>query len=318
MSEYRMVDVGDKPITARKAVATGEIVLSSDVMEQIRARNIPKGDVLALAEVAAILGVKSTSQILPLCHPLTIEGVKVTCEPDYEQLVVHVTCAVSTHGKTGVEMEALSGVSAALLCIYDLTKSLDRGAEIRGIRLLEKKGGKSRHFQAESAGKLEPSLKDLRVGVLIVSDRGSSGEYEDKTAPIARHFFLSRGAEVIRETIVPDDKQKIHDEITLWTERDRVDLIIVSGGTGVSPRDLTPEAMDALWTRRIPGIGELLRSSGALHTPYSWLSRSEAGFINETLVILFPGNPKAVEEGLCAVEQLVPHTIRIAHGGNHD
>ena len=136
-----MVDVTDKNVTDRTAVAEGAISLSQDALRAVRDHAFAKGDVLTVAQLAGIMGAKRTSDIIPLCHPLPLTNSKV--ELTLIDGGVHARCTVKTTGRTGVEMEALTGVSIALLTVYDMCKSMDKGMEISGIRLLRKSGGKS-------------------------------------------------------------------------------------------------------------------------------------------------------------------------------
>ena len=142
----RMVDVGDKAITARRAIATGRIAMSAPAAAAIRAGAVAKGDVLAVARVAGIMAAKRTSDLIPLCHPLPITKATIELEPD--DTGVTATATVATDGKTGVEMEALTAVSVALLTIYDMAKALDKAMTIDGVRLLAKSGGRSRDWTA--------------------------------------------------------------------------------------------------------------------------------------------------------------------------
>lgn len=144
-----MVDVGDKPVTHRVAVATGRIRMSPLTLDLIRAGTTRKGDVLGVARIAAIQGAKKTSELIPLCHPLPLTRVAVEFSLDGEASCVDCTARVETRGQTGVEMEALTAVQVGLLTIYDMVKSADRAMVIEGVRLLEKHGGKSGSFVAD-------------------------------------------------------------------------------------------------------------------------------------------------------------------------
>lgn len=139
----RMVDVSPKPITRRAARAGGEIRMRPETLEAVRRNTVRKGDVMAVARIAAIGGAKRTAELIPLCHPLTIDGIDVTMEANPALPGVRIEVAVTTEGRTGVEMEALCGVSAGLLAVYDMCKSMDRGMEIRNVQLLSKTGGAS-------------------------------------------------------------------------------------------------------------------------------------------------------------------------------
>lgn len=142
----RMVDVGGKPATARRAVATGRIAMSAEALAAIRAGNAPKGDVLGAARIAGIMAAKRTGELIPLCHPLGLEA--VTIDFAYEESAIRVTATASLTGKTGVEMEAMTATSIALLTIYDMAKAIDKGMVISEVRLIAKSGGKSGEWTA--------------------------------------------------------------------------------------------------------------------------------------------------------------------------
>ena len=146
-----MVDVGEKPDTRRTAVAEGFITMSPDCFAIIAAGRAKKGDVLGVAQVSGIMATKHTADLIPLCHRLNLTKSAVTFELLEERHAIRAECTVQCVGPTGVEMEALTGVSTALLTIYDMAKAIDRAMRIDGIRLLEKSGGKSGHYQAEAA-----------------------------------------------------------------------------------------------------------------------------------------------------------------------
>ncbi len=144
-----MVDVGDKPITARVAKAEGWVRLSDAAFQAVTNGQVPKGDVLHIAEVAGIQGAKRTSDLIPLCHPLPIDAVDVTVTP--VDGAIHVVAVVRAHWRTGVEMEALTAVNAAALTVYDMVKAVDKSICIDGVRLLEKRGGRSGDWKASQS-----------------------------------------------------------------------------------------------------------------------------------------------------------------------
>lgn len=145
-----MVDVGDKTITARQAVAQGEVQMQPATLQAIRSGDTPKGDVLAAARIAGIMAAKRTPELIPLCHPLLLSKVTVAFELDEAASRVIITATVRCQGQTGVEMEALTAVSVAALTIYDMAKALDKGMVIGNVRLLEKQGGKSGDWRRSS------------------------------------------------------------------------------------------------------------------------------------------------------------------------
>lgn len=143
----RMVDVGAKPETQRTAIASGRITMAPEALAAIRAGDAPKGDVLGTARIAGIMAAKRTSDLIPMCHPLALDAVNIDFA--FEDDAVRATATASLTGKTGVEMEAITAVSVALVTIYDMAKALDKGMVIGSIRLVEKRGGKSGHWRAE-------------------------------------------------------------------------------------------------------------------------------------------------------------------------
>lgn len=321
----RMIDVGGKPVTHRVAVATGEITVGSEAFALIRDRKLPKGDVLTLAEVVGIMGAKKAPDMIPLCHPMGLDQVRIITELDEKTSKVIVTCIASTYAKTGVEMEALAGVNAALLTIWDLSKMIEPDLAMGNIRLLAKRGGK-KGLWLNPAGvpawvmeiiqpKPEPLLAGRDAVVITLSDRAHKGEYEDKSGPVLKEILETYGARIADYRVMPDEMETIRTQVQDIIKSLAPALMVCTGGTGVSPRDVTPEALAPLFDRTIPGVSELLRNDGANHTPLSWSSRAVAGVIGNTLVITLPGNPAAVREGMDALmPHLIPHLIRIIRG----
>jgi len=331
---YNMINVGEKNITKRRAVAQGQIVMAQSTIEKIKHNQMPKGNVLVLAEIAGISAVKKTPELLPLCHPLPIDAVYVQLSIT-DSNTITATCEVHTHAKTGVEMEALMGVQAALLCVYDLTKGVDPVLEISHIFLREKEGGKSGHFKhpkiltqhsQSQAGILEHpitlekmhTLQHKKVVCLTLSDRCSQNKTQDESGKILCDYVKNQGALLLAYEILPDDKDLIQNKVRYFCHELKADLLLTTGGTGISPRDVTIDAITPLFTKAMTGLGEKLRQEGAKQTEMSWLSRSEAGVINHTLVIALPGSPRAVQSGLLTLCNLIPHALDIMQGHHHD
>ena len=147
--DARMVDVGEKPETDRLAVAEGRICMETSTLAHIRKGNHKKGDVLGIARVAGIMAAKKTAELIPLCHPLSLSHVEIDLWPEDEPPAIYCRATVATHGRTGVEMEALTATQVALLTIYDMCKAIDRAMTIEMVRLLEKRGGKSGHWRRD-------------------------------------------------------------------------------------------------------------------------------------------------------------------------
>ncbi|MEO5970613.1 MAG: bifunctional molybdenum cofactor biosynthesis protein MoaC/MoaB [Bdellovibrionia bacterium] len=319
---FQMIDIGAKTATARRAIAQGEIFLSHDAFFAIQHRKNPKGDVLALAEIAGIMAAKRTSEIIPLCHPLALDRIVIEFRLDPGNLSVMVFCEVSTHGKTGVEMEALSGVHGALLSIYDLSKAVNPVLTISNIRLNIKEGGKSGKWThpdfipPQSVSELP--LKNIRASIITISDRASAGKSQDTSGPVIQDFLNLQGCTVSPILLIPDEKKEIQSAVLRAIHEDIAHLVITTGGTGLSPRDVTPEAIEEISDRIIPGFGECLRTHGSHQIQSAWLSRSIGALIGKSLVIALPGSQKAVREGLQAIQGLLPHALHTAQGGGHD
>ena len=147
--EARMVDVSAKPATERVAVAEGRVVMAPKTLEIVRKGDAKKGDVLGVARIAGIQAAKRTHELIPLCHPLLLSQIEVDVVPDAALPGIVVTARVKVAGQTGVEMEALTAVSVACLTVYDMVKAVERGMRIEGIRLVEKRGGRSGHYRAD-------------------------------------------------------------------------------------------------------------------------------------------------------------------------
>lgn len=325
-NRFSMINIGAKRITHRIAVASGRIEVGKRAFNEIIKGHLPKGDVLTLAEIAGITGAKKTADIIPLCHPLALDQVITYVEPDSSKNAFTVYCKVSTHAKTGVEMEALMGVSSALLTIYDLTKGIEPHLKITDVRLLVKLGGKSGTWISSDGipawlkAELPQSetLAGRRAAILVMSDRAAKGIYEDKSGALMIAFLEKAGAEVIKLKVIPDDKEVIKTIILELCREQSPDLILTTGGVGLSTQDLTPEALQEVCDRIIPGISELLRGDGANFTKYSWLARSLTGMIGHTLIVSLPGNPNAVEQGLEVLLPLLPHALATIKGGDHN
>lgn len=322
-SQFNMVDVTAKSPTVRRAEATGSIRMTPAAFAMVRDRRLPKGDALMLAEVAGILGAKQTPSLLPLCHPLPLEEIKVHCDLDEANASVHVTCVVSTTAKTGVEMEALMGTSTALLCLYDLIKMVEPALVLEQVRLNFKEGGKKGlwlHPESKDVSAPVPELaRPLAAtccGVLTISDRVSAGTAEDQSGPAAALWLRDQGAAAVESTVVPDEMKRIQSAIQSFAERG-LPLVISTGGTGMGPRDVTIAALAALGAKEAKGIGELLRQSGSVRKRAAWLSSASGFIVHKTLIVALPGSPKAVREGLAALADLLPHAIHIIQGGNH-
>ncbi len=311
-----MADVSSKQITERRAAAIGTLRMGKKAFALLKAGRLPKGDAITLAQAAGVMAAKKTPDLLPLCHPVSLDSVDVQITLEEKLSAVHVRCTAAIAAKTGVEMEALTGASVALLCLYDLIKPVDPNLEIVAVRLEYKSGGK-KGFWKHPKTLMPPKAAKIRkagtAAVITVSDRAFKKVYADESGK-ALAFGLERIGFTIKKRIIsPDDQRTIESHIRRAARG--VNVIVLTGGTGISPRDVTPEAVMAVSDRLIPGIGEALRAFGGPVT--AALSRSLAGQLGKCIIVALPGSGGGVRDGLCVLADLLPHAVHIANGGGH-
>ncbi len=301
-----MVDITHKSNTLRIATAQAIVKVSKqETIQAIHDKTVPKGDVFAMSKAAGLLGVKKTPELLPDCHPMPIEytGIEYTIEG----LAITVQVTVKTIYKTGVEVEAMHGASIVALNMYDMLKPIDKGIEIHAIKLLEKQGGKSSYPIADVSG--------LKAGIVVCSDTLSQGKGEDKSGLVIQGRMRAYGIETSDIQVIADDLEVIQQTVSSLAKEKNV--IILTGGTGLSPRDVTPEAVIPLLDKRIVGAEETIRRHGQERMPYAMFSRSVVGTIGDCLVLAFPGSSKGVEESLDAVFPALFHSFKVLKGERH-
>lgn len=302
-----MVDITHKSNTLRIAVAQAVVNVSAqETITAIENGKVPKGDVFTMAKTAGLLGVKRTWEMLPDCHPLPVEYTRIDFK--IEGLSVFIEVKVKTIYKTGVEVEAMHGASVVALTMYDMLKPIDKGVEISNIKLLSKKGGKSDWK--------DKFRNDLTASVVVCSDTISEGQKEDKAGLAICEKLKSYGVEVANYVVIPDEVDRIQAEVN--NSKNNHDLLIFTGGTGLSVRDVTPDAVRPLLDREIDGVMEAARAYGQQRTPFSMLSRGIAGTAGKTLVLTLPGSTKGASETMDALFPALLHVFKIMGGGRHD
>jgi len=303
-----MVNITHKSSTLRIAIASGIVKVSKqETIDAIQNRLVPKGDVFEFSRAAGLLACKKTYEVVPDCHPLPIEFTSIKHE--INGLEIKIMVEVHTVYKTGVEVEAMHGVMITALTMYDMLKPIDKLVEILNVKLEEKKGGKTdiKYAYPES----------LKVAVITCSDSISNGIGMDRSGEIVVENLKTHHLTVANKKIIADDFETIQNEAKQLVS-EGYQLILFTGGTGLSPRDVTPDAIRPLIERDVPGVMEAARDYGQQRTPYAMLSRGIAGFVGDSLIITLPGSPKGVEESMQAIFPYILHVFRVKEGVKHN
>ncbi|MBA4298856.1 molybdenum cofactor biosynthesis protein MoaC [Algoriphagus alkaliphilus] len=301
-----MINITHKSPTLRKAIAQAIVKVSKpETILAVKNHGVPKGDVLEMAKTAGLFAAKRTADMIPDCHPLPIEFTAVSYE--LGEMEIKILVEIHTIYKTGVEVEAMHAASVVALTMYDMLKPLDKGISIEQIKLIEKRGGKSDQ---------KTDFSELSAAVIVCSDSIAKGVGEDKSGKVIIGKLERFGIQVLDYKVIPDDSDQIqsaaNDALALG-----IDILIYTGGTGLSPRDLTPESLEPLLDRRIPGIEEAIRSYGQQRVPTAMLSRSVAGTMGKMLVLALPGSVAGAGESMDAVFPAVLHSFKVLSGERH-
>ncbi|TGK01506.1 bifunctional molybdenum cofactor biosynthesis protein MoaC/MoaB [Leptospira langatensis] len=304
-----MNDITGKKTTLRTAQAEGFVFCQPETLRRIQENDLPKGDLFGVAKAAALLGSKKTSELIPHCHPVSIDGFQVEFEVLEGKNAVRIQTTAKSIGKTGIEMEALTGVSVAALVIYDLLKPVDKELSISDIKLLEKKGGKT-------DSQITKFAAGSKAGILVCSDSAFEGKREDGSGKTILELLNEHGVETLQYNVVPDEPEAIRKNILEWTKLG-LDLIVTTGGTGLGPRDNTVDTIREILDQEIPGIAEAMRSFGQDRTPFAMLSRSLAGRIGKTLIVCVPGSTNGAKESMQAILPAIFHAKKMMRGEGH-
>ncbi len=301
-----MFDVGAKPDSYRTAQALAILNIKQNTAQLIRQGKSPKGDIVEAAKIAATLGAKKTSDLIPYCHPIPIDHVEV--EISIKSKTIEVDVKVKSIWKTGVEMEALTGACIGALTIYDMLKPVDNSLFLSSVRLLEKSGG---------IGEFALKGNKIRAGVIVVSDSVAAGKRIDKSGKFIVKTLRERNFDVTEYKVIPDDSSVIEKLLLTYSDDLHLNLIITTGGTGLGRRDVTPEATRNIIEKEISGIVEGSRAYGQRRTPLSMLSRGISGIRGTSLIINLPGSLRAVSESLVFLFPGLEHAFKIMEGHGH-
>lgn len=302
-----MVDITHKNNSLR--VATAQAIVrpgSPQTVQAIVNNTVPKGNVLEVSRTAGLFAAKRTADMIPDCHPLPIEYTHISF--DLAEQEIKILVEIKTIYKTGVEVEAMHAASVVALTMYDMLKPIDKDIEIAHIKLIKKTGGKS--------DKKDTFAKPINTAVLVCSDSISRGEKQDASGRAILEKLSTMPVVAVHYDIIPDSIEMIRNTIQGYRE-EGIELVLITGGTGLSPHDHTPEAVRPLLDKEIPGIAEYIRHYGQDRMPYSILSRSIAGTVGNTLVICLPGSTNGARESMDALFPHVLHIFKMMHSGKH-
>ena len=322
-----MKSITHKQITLRKAAGMAILLCSKETVDLIKANLLPKGNVFEFARAAGLLGAKNTQHLLPHCHPVGIESMDFTFDlldqTSFRDLIdetiwlrhgILIRANASSIGRTGIEMEVLTGISIAALEIYDFLKPHDKAIEITSLKLLDKTGGKSDRRNLLS---IKPEC-----AVLVCSDTISQAINEgkddviDHSGQLLMKILKEKGADPIYYSVVSDDKEIIENKLLEWVALD-VPYIFTCGGTGLDPRDQTVEAVRTIIEKEAPGVTEAMRAYGRTIVPTAILSASVAGSVKKTFIVTLPGSPSGVKESIDAILPAVFHARLMLEGKGH-
>lgn len=302
-----MIDVSSKFNTLRYAKATGTLFTTPEIIGMIKNKTVKKGDVLEVARAAGILAAKNTANWIVFCHPIPLDWVDLNFELQEDRVIVFAE--VRSVWKTGVEMEALTAVQAALMNMYDMLKPHTQELSMGEIRLVEKKGGKS-DFK-------DTFPEKITAAVLVISDSTYAGKREDKSGKIIREFLENQDVDVKVYDILPDNKEQIQKRVLELVDEQGIQLVITTGGSGLGPKDMTPEAIKPILDKEAPGIAETIRRHGKERTPFAMLSREIAGIRGRSIILTLPGSSRGAKESMEALFPGLLHAFPMIWGGGH-
>jgi len=301
-----MIDITHKQISLRTATAVGKVLCSQETLKRIKENTLPKGDLFNIAKAAGLLASKNTHNLIPHCHPVSVDGMEITYE--YHPDGVEIRVLGKSIGRTGIEMEVLTACSVAALTIYDLLKPIDKNMEITSLKLTGKTGGKS-----EAKKDIDETLT---TAILVCSDSTAAGKRKDNSGVIIRETLEGMKVKVNDYKIIPDNPDEIKKAVQEWVDQD-IAFIFTTGGTGLGPRDNTVDTIRSIIDRDASGITETMRMHGVMRTSHAMLSRAVAGTKNNSVIVTLPGSSRGARESLDAILPGLFHARKMILGGGH-
>jgi len=296
-----MIDISHKSTTLRYARASGKIFLTPETVSKVREKKVPKGDVAEVARAAGIQAAKRAPDIMVFSHTLPLDWAEISMELLEDGL--KFTAEARTVWKTGLEMEVMAGVTAALLNAYDMLKPLQDDIRIGDIHLEEKRGGKSDYS--------DQFENPLQAVILTVSSAKKEGRRENRSATLIREFLKGRQINIAEEMILDEDAGILEDELLKRSDNENIDLVVITGASGPQKNDIAPDVVKKLSDRLLPGLSEAMHQYGYQRTPYAMLSSQAAGLRKSTLILSLPGSSRGAEESLNAIFPGVLHLFRM-------
>jgi len=296
-----MIDISHKSTTLRYARASGKIFLTPETVSKVREKKVPKGDVAEVARAAGIQAAKRAPDIMVFSHTLPLDWAEISMELLEDGL--KFTAEARTVWKTGLEMEVMAGVTAALLNAYDMLKPLQDDIRIGDIHLEEKRGGKSDYS--------DQFENPLQAVILTVSSAKKEGRRENRSATVIREFLKGRQINIAEEMILDEDAGILEDELLKRSDNENIDLVVITGASGPQKNDIAPDVVKKLSDRLLPGLSEAMHQYGYQRTPYAMLSSQAAGLRKSTLILSLPGSSRGAEESLNAIFPGVLHLFRM-------
>ena len=299
----------------KRATAQGCIYMRSSTIQSILDQSICDHDGLTLAEIYGTFSARKTYEIIPSCANKSLGSVKLNFDINRENNYIRAICTTTSNDHGGAEMESLAGVNGALLTLYNIAKKIDDTLYIGEMKLLEDESSYDHSDAKLESHKLPWS--GLNVCTLTITDSADKKHDIDEEGLLTTNLAKSFGAKICRSHIVSDQFEDIELALEDFMSFQKPNIIITTGGTGLSPNDKTPEVLMKLADKDIPGIGELLRQEGSNFTSFSYYNRSLAVISRGCLIIALPGNPVAIEQAMNVLKNNINYAVKIINKDVH-